>query len=149
MSLLERLFGKKEDPTLVLAVSSPAPQIGDEMEDGTILTGYYGGKPLYTTPADAPLTYTFNEAAKYAEQLNAQKYLGHDDWRVPTKSELNVLFNNHAAIGGFNEAGSNRAGWYWSSSPDYFKHGGWAQRFSDGDQYYFFRNVDSSLRCVR
>ena len=35
---------------------------------------------------------------------------------MPTKEELNVLFNNRAEIGGFNETGSDPAGWYWSSS---------------------------------
>src|ERR1022692_2536118 len=38
------------------AKAGPAPQIGDEMEDGTILAGYYEGKPLYATPRDAPGT---------------------------------------------------------------------------------------------
>jgi len=52
---------------------------------------------------------------------------------VPTKAELNVLFNNRAAIGGFNVSGSNPAGWYWSASPDY-KRNAWCQRLSDGAQ---------------
>src|ERR1039458_9503621 len=51
--------------------ASTAPQIGDKMPDGTILAGYYEGKPLYATPRDAPATYTFNEAAKYAKNLDA------------------------------------------------------------------------------
>jgi len=120
------------------------------MPDGTVFAGKSPdtGKAMYTTPADAPLTYTFNEAARYAGQLNAQKYLGHDDWHVPTRGELNVLFRNRAVIGGFNEIGSLPAGWYWSSSPYDFLDA-WAQRFSDGSQYNSHRNDDSSLRCVR
>jgi hypothetical protein len=106
---------------------------------------------MYTTPADAPLTYTFNEAANYAEQLNAQKYLGHDDWRVPTKGELAVLFRNRAAIGGFNVSGEVPAGWYCSAS--YLGYGySWAQRFSDGRQdfdHHLGKHNDMSLRCVR
>lgn len=62
------------------------------------------GRFLYTTPADAPLIFTFNEAAEYARRLNAQKFLGHDDWRVSTKGEVNELFNNFAAIGRFYES---------------------------------------------
>lgn len=80
----------------------------------------------------------------YAKTLDAH---GHLDWRVPTKGELNVLFQNRAAIGGFNETGSDPAGWYWSSSPLYGD--GWVQRFSDGYQNDDYRLNDSSLRLVR
>jgi hypothetical protein len=83
---------------------------------------------MYATPADAYLTMTFNEAKEYATKLDAH---GHKDWRVPTKAELNVLFNNRAAIGGFNVTGSCPAGWYWSASP-YTTRKAWFQRFSDG-----------------
>jgi hypothetical protein len=39
--------------------------------------------------------------SKHAATLNAH---GHKDWRLPTKVELDVLFNNRAAIGGFERA---------------------------------------------
>ncbi len=67
---------------------------------------------------------------------------------MPTKGELNVLYNNRAAIGGFDVTGSYPAGWYWSSS-QYNTNYAWDQRFSDGDQNYYHKNLDSSLRCVR
>ena len=74
---------------------------------------------------------------------------GHRDWRVPTKSELNVLFQHCAAIGNFDTSGSYPAGWYWSSS----RNNGvsaWAQRFSDGNQLTnYFRGGRSALRCIR
>src|ERR1035437_5271915 len=132
------------------ATGSPAePKVGDRMADGTIYAGTSpdSNKPMYATPADAPLTYTFNQAQKYAEKLDAH---GHKDWRAPTKAELNVLFKNRAAIGGFNETGSYPAGWYWSTSPD-ISANAWDQRFSDGHQnyHYDFKFYDSSLRCVR
>jgi len=133
------------------------PQVGDEMQDGTILAGYSEGKPLYTTPADAVarrwfrgprLTHTFNQARKYAENLDAH---GHDDWRVPTKGELNVLWENRnkgRLKGTFNETGSSPAWWYRSSTPGY-GNGAGEQRFSDGYQNDDNRGYDSSLRCVR
>ena len=126
-------------------------RIGDRLPDGTILAGTSpdSGKPMYVTPADAPSTYTFKQAPKYAEQLNRQKTNGHGDWRVPTSGELNVLFQNRDVIGGFNETGSRPAGWYWSSSQK--KPGSHArgQRFSDGHQSNNSTFLDSSLRCVR
>jgi hypothetical protein len=124
-----------------------APEIGDRMSDGSVYAGISPNtnKPMYTTPADAPLTYTFNQAQKYAARFGAH---GHADWRVPTKSELNVLFQNRAAIGGFDISGPSPAAWYWSSSQGYY-YGAWDQRFGDGHQYYTNEDIDSSLRCVR
>jgi len=124
--------------------------IGNTMPDGTVYAGISPdtNKPMYATSADAPLTYTFNQAQKYAEKLDVH---GHKDWRAPTKGELNVLFQNRAAIGGFNETGSRPGGWYWSSSQDYNFYQ-WAQRFSDGFRDFYCKlNLfsDSSLRCVR
>jgi hypothetical protein len=119
------------------------------MEDGTIYAGLspYMRKPIYAMPNDAPGTFTFNQAAKYAETLDAH---GHHDFRVPSFSELNVLWKNRdkgKLKGTFNETGSDSAAWYWSASPngDFW----WAQRFSDGNQSGSYRLTNSALRCVR
>jgi hypothetical protein len=129
------------------AGSCAEPRIGDKMPDGTIYAGISPNtnKPMYATPADAPLTMKFNQAKEYAAKLNAH---GYQDWRMPTKAELNVLFNNRAAIGGFSVSGSNPAGWYWSASPDYI-WSAWGQRFSDGFQYDTSKDYHSAVRCVR
>lgn len=116
------------------------------MPDGTIHAGRSPDthRPMYATVQDAPLTYTFDRAQAYCADLEAG---GTKDWRVPTRDELSVLFQNRAAIGGFDETGHIDRGWYWSSSRS-FNFLAWAQRFSDGTQYYF-RIVASGLRCVR
>lgn len=93
-------------------------QIGDEMPDGTRYAGISPdtGRPMYTTPADAPGVMYWKEAMTYARKFKGQ---GHKDWRVPTVDELNALFNAHAAIGGFRggpHSGFQPNGWYWSSS---------------------------------
>ena len=134
-------------PSLATAASAQALRIGAAMPDGTIYAGVSPetGEPMYATPKDAPLRLTFDQAAKHASKLDAH---GYEDWRVPTKGELNALFENRAAIGGFDTTGSVPAGWYWSSSRinnDF----AWAQRFSDGFQYKDRRNDASALRCVR
>jgi hypothetical protein len=123
--------------------------IGDEMEDGTIYAGISPdtNQPMYATPTDAPGTYTFKEAARYAESLDAHR---HHDFHAPSIGELNVLFQNRnkgKLKETFNETGSSPAGWYWSSSSSYDDYG-WAQRFSDGNQDAY-RLYASSLRCVR
>jgi len=113
------------------AVAPHPARIGIQMQNGV-----YAGispdthKPFYTTPADAPETYTWSEGTAYCSALDAS---GHKGWRVPTQGELNVEFNNRASIGGFNLSGSYNAGWYWSSSPS-FGSNAWAQRFIDGYQ---------------
>ena len=56
---------------------------------------------------DAPGTSSWTAGMKYCGDLDAY---GHKDWRMPTNAELNVLFQNRAAIGGFNETGSYPAG---------------------------------------
>jgi hypothetical protein len=123
------------------------PKIGDKMPDGTVYAGISPdtNKPMYATPADAPLTMKlFNKATEYAAQLDAH---GHRDWHLPTKNELNALFNNRAAIGGFDVSGSDPAGWYWSTSP--YGWSAWGQRFSDGSQYLYSMDDRSSVRPVR
>jgi hypothetical protein len=121
--------------------------IGERMLDGTVYAGISPdtGVSMYATPKDAPLTLKWEQAMRYAGALDAH---GHHDWRVPTKGELNLLFQNRAAIGGFDLSGSYPAGWYWSSSQanDY---DAWDQRFSDGDQYYDDKVIHAPLRCVR
>jgi hypothetical protein len=116
------------------------------MEDGTIYAGISPstGEFMYTTPEDAPYIYTFRDAKKYAFELAAH---GHKDWRVPTIDELNVMFNNRAAIGHFEESGSYPRGWYSSSTECNGDVLG--QHFSDGctDQRAYYGV--SSLRCVR
>jgi hypothetical protein len=123
-----------------------AVEVGDEMEDGTIYAGISPDthKPMYARPKDESGTYSFNEAAKQAKNIG-------DGFHVPTRNELNVLYENRnkgKLAGTFNVTGSNPAGWYWSSAPSSYGVA-WARRFSDGSQLYNSRDFDSSLRLVR
>jgi len=125
----------------------PLP-VGYKEADGTIYAGFSPdtNKPMYTTATDAPGIYKWSKGAAYCSALAASDHQG---WHMPTKGELNVLFQNRAAIGGFNETGSVPDGWYWSSSQTVNLLNAWGQRFSDGTQDIGGRNGASSLRCVR
>ncbi len=127
-------------------ITTDIPAVGDKMPDGTVYAGISPetNKPMFVTPADAPLM-GFNQAKEYAAKLDAH---GHQDWRLPTKAELNVLYNNRRAIGGFNLYGPRPAGWYWSSSQD-DDWSAWDQRFSDGTQCGLWKDGHSSVRCLR
>jgi hypothetical protein len=125
--------------------------IGSTVPDGTVYAGVSPDthEPLYTTPADAPGIYTWSKGEDYCRALQAS---GHQDWHVPTKDELNILYENRntgALKGTFNETGSDPAGWYWSSLQIYNNDTAWDQRFSDGWQLLNYKGFDSSLRCVR
>jgi hypothetical protein len=122
---------------------------GGKMRDGSIYAGISPdtNKRMYTTPADAPGTYTWNQAVRYCSALSAS---GHHDWRVPTLSELAVQFANRADIGAFNESGKMKdaSGYYWSSL-QVGDAAAWGQRFSDGLHEDFSKDLVSSVRCVR
>jgi hypothetical protein len=68
---------------------------------------------------------------------------GYSDWYLPSKDELNKLYLNKTAIGGF------QSGIYWSSTefPNYYA---WDQTFFDGFQSYFdTRDFQFYVRAIR
>jgi hypothetical protein len=65
-----------------------------------------------------------------------------DGWRLPTKSELNILFQNQKIIGGFTTNS------YWSSSTNYFIYV-WSQWFYNGDQTNGEKNKRYRARAVK
>ena len=138
-------------------------QIGDKMKDGTIFAGISPDtkQPMYAASADSDFRMDFNLAVKYAKDLEVGDK---KDFRIPSKAELNVLFQNSekgALKGTFNLTGSCPDSYYWSSTRcDRVKPlMKWAQRFSDGALYGFPYNPltyddpssygDYSVRCVR
>ena len=68
---------------------------------------------------------------------------GYSDWFLPSKDELNEMYLNKAAIGGF--ANFN---YYWSSTENgnYFA---WRQDFFDGYQANYFKSYATNVRAVR
>jgi hypothetical protein len=127
------------DATATVATN---PKAGDRLADGTI----FAGNGLSTTPADAPDRYTWGQGKHYCEDLVTN---GHEDWHLPSKAELSVLFKNRAVIGGFDTSGSFPAGYYWSSSESDFYYA-WLQRFSDGLQTINLKpSTGLRVRCVR
>ncbi len=67
---------------------------------------------------------------------------GYSDWYLPSKDELNKLYLNRVAIGGF--ANDN----YWSSTEGN-NDGAWTQGFYNGGQYIYDKSGDPSVRAVR
>jgi len=90
-----------------------------------------------------------HQAAQYCADLTAG---GHSDWYLPARNELNVLYTNRVAIGGFELAGGEYGppapSWYWSSTETSFDNI-WLQRFEDGSTATWNKYHGKSVRCVR
>lgn len=145
--------------------------LGEKCPDADIIyAGTSGGNRIYTTAADQgnfswnhgaePWTTTgatstsdglantnilvgLADAAAPYLAAEACRALG-SEWYLPAKDELNVLYTNHIAIGGFDISGA----WYWSSSEYYSTIAG-SQRFSDGYQSKSDKTVARPVRCAR
>ncbi len=92
-----------------------------------------------------------HDRADYAAKLCADlEYGGKTDWFLPSKDELNEMFENlhDKSLGGFTAVN------YWSSSEDDSNHA-WTQSFDNGDQAVgpkaglSFLGVHISVRAVR
>ena len=83
------------------------------------------------------------DAGSYAAELCYDLELsGYSDWYLPSKDELNELYINKAAIGGF------VGGFYWSSTEG-SSNVAWFQGFSNGYQGAIGKNNSYYVRAVR
>jgi len=67
---------------------------------------------------------------------------GYDDWFLPSKDELNKLYQNKFIIGGFT------TDFYWSSSEASYNDA-WSNYFINGFQNYHVKHNDLSVRAIR
>jgi len=87
-------------------------------------------------------------AAKVCEELEA---LGFDDWYLPSRGELNALYEQLY----LNQIGSFSERIYWTSTEATFEDtedhqwDGWTQVFESGKQKLGFKNISVSCRCIR
>ena len=82
-----------------------------------------------TTPSAIQTCYELNEG-------------GYQDWYLPAKDELNCLYQNQVAIGGF------AIDFYWSST-EFNASSAWLQSFGNGFQGVDNKVSDLRVRCVR
>ena len=67
---------------------------------------------------------------------------GYDDWFLPSKDELNELYKQKEAVGGFSSI------YYWSSSEN-DSNNAWRQYFGSGSQNDYYRYFEGRVRAVR
>ena len=104
-----------------------------------------------TTDGAANTTNLKNRGAWYAAATtcNNLSYGGYTTgWYLPAQNELNLLFVNRVAIGGFDVSGNYPPGWYWSST-EIDSTGAWYQNFNSGDPSTLGKNGFCAVRCVR
>lgn len=67
---------------------------------------------------------------------------GYNDWFLPSRDELNLMYQNNGVIGGFGTSD------YWSSS-EYDNGYAWFKSFNSGYQYDNNKNFSRSVRAIR
>jgi hypothetical protein len=93
--------------------------------------------------ANTSLILTSQGQGSYAAQICADLVaFGYDDWYLPAKDELNAIYQDKEAIGGFSYA------YYWSST-EYSNTDAWGQDFNNGSQVTYGKYPTSRVRCVR
>ncbi|HAU29423.1 MAG TPA: hypothetical protein DCW68_04845 [Rhodospirillaceae bacterium] len=112
----------------------------------TNITNFNTGEA--NTAALAALSDTL--AAKYCQNLDMH---GKDDWYLPARAELIIMYNNGALIGGF-DLSNVYPNIYWSSSECYEaqylgKYNAWGQRENVSCQGDFAKIQKISVRCAR
>jgi len=147
------------NPATVNDTSVESLKIGMKMKDGTYYVGISPDteQPMYAAPSDAPMKLDFNQAAKYAQDLEVG---GKQGFRVPSLAELNVmryaLLQNEeakATLDLANDTGFlSLKSWYWSSSPysnEVEVPAARCQRLRDGYTSHSRKSVGMSVRPVR
>jgi hypothetical protein len=84
------------------------------------------------------------ESGRAAQLCANLDFGGYKDWFLPSKDELNVMYQNLKRKG----LGSFSGSYYWSSSQGNTNYS-WDQNFSSGDQNYYAKNNTNSVRAVR
>jgi hypothetical protein len=125
-------------------IAAPADQSTDAQWgcDNTSITGA-GGTALGTgDPNTVAITAGCLEAGIAARICDELELNGYNDWFLPSKDELDKLYQNKVLIGGF------AADYYWSSS-EYSTIYAWWQNFDSGGQDGNNKSDQHRVRAVR
>ena len=131
-----------------LIASTVDLSLGIQWYNGVYTTTGATETALGTGQSNTTAIVTDQGVGSYAAQLcndytNPDTGTGvYSDWYLPSKEELNKLYLNKTAIGGFAN------GLYWSSS-EYDSTNAWGQNFNDGLQFSTIKDSGRRVRAVR
>ncbi|MEX0929379.1 MAG: hypothetical protein WD266_02395 [Balneolales bacterium] len=127
---------------LMNRVDITSPGLGTGMENTVAIIGFHDQN--FKDYAGSREECFYNDgtmAAKIAFELELN---GYSDWYLPSKDELNILFDNRKAIGGFENAD------YWSSSEGSGSWNVWFRRFyGSTNQGHGHKDMVHKVRAVR
>ncbi|MBP3367345.1 MAG: DUF1566 domain-containing protein [Treponema sp.] len=112
-------------------------KIGDTGPGGGIVF-YIDGNRRYEAK-EVFVAYKWQTAVNKCEEYCAN---GYDDWYLPTKYELNLIYQNLRKVGKISGCSS-----YWSSSQSDDK--AWLQSFGSGKQSLQYKELNYCLWAVR
>jgi hypothetical protein len=135
---------------LIAATSDQSTGIGIRWYNGSnTITGATGtaiGTGLSNT--NTIIASQGGTATSYAAGLaRAHNGGGYNDWYLPSKNELNKLYINRTAIGGF-ASGGLEGDFYWSSS-EFSDSLAWDQEFNVGSQGNGLKGYPTYVRAIR
>jgi len=131
------------DETHGLIAASSDQSTGIQWDNGFYTATGATGTALGTGNANTNTIVASLGAGSYAAQLCAVLSLGgYDDWYLPSKDELNKLYMNKDAVGGF------ASDYYWSST-EYSNYLAWIQSFNFDNQYGDDKVSSLYVRAVR
>jgi hypothetical protein len=125
-------------------IAAPSDQsIGIVWWNGSYVTTGATATALGTGNANTNTIVSVQGNGTYAAKLCYDLVLnGYSDWYLPSKDELNKLYINRTAIGGF------AAAYYWSSSEG-SNYNAWSQYFGTGYQASSYKTNATYVRAVR
>ena len=130
---------QKEDVKVAPIETSTKLKIGQKHQGGVIFYLDNSGKHGKVCAENDMVKLDWKEAIDRCRNLNLN---GFNDWYLPSKTELNQLYNQRTAIGGF------ASSFYWSST-EVSNYGAWGQDFGDGFQDANFEDYTGYVRAIR
>jgi hypothetical protein len=130
----------KEDSIKIVASLAPGRKYG-----GGIIVKLRGLKEpgLIAAEKDINGVYNWEDAKNKCAELNSNNFNGHNDWRLPDKNELALLYKNRDIIGNFTGVD------YWSSTPTSRSRANHCEFSNGGFMGDNTRTARYSVRAVR